>query len=250
MDKNKIKIIKLFKQKVKGRKADLSNYETKHDGKEGHWLETQMNIKANASNSPDLYGYEMKKATKGKTTFGDWSANYYIFQDKKYKITRDKFLQIFGKPNMKKVGRFSWSGEPCPIIKSYNSFGQKLFVDKAKNIIVKYSYNKDQRKNKKKIVPLIMQKENLIIAHWDVSSIKEKLENKFNVKGWFRCLKDANGVYSKIVFGNPVTFKKWIKGIESGEVFFDSGMYQGNIRPYSQWRANNSYWDKLITSTY
>jgi hypothetical protein len=250
MDKNKQKIINLFKKNIKGKNADLSKYESKHDGKEGHWLETQMNIKANASNLPDLFGYEMKKATKGKTTFGDWSANYYIFQDKKYNISRDIFLQIFGKPNAKKEGRFSWSGEPCPIIKAYNSFGQKLFVDKDKNIFVKYSFSKDQRKDKKKVVPVLMQKDNLVIARWDYQSIKEKLENKFNVKGWFRCLKDKEGVYSKIVFGDPVTFNKWIQGVESGEIFFDSGMYQGNIRPYSQWRANNSYWDNLITSTY
>lgn len=250
MDIGKQKIIRLFNKMVKGKKANLTNYQSKHDGKEGHWLETQMNIRPNASNLPDLYGYEMKKATKGKTTFGDWSANYYIFQDKKYKITRDIFLQIFGKSNMKKGGRFSWSGEPCPTIKAYNYFGQKLFVDINKNILVKYSYSKDQRKNKNKIVPVDMQKDNLVIAHWDVLSIKGKLENKFNVKGWFRCLKDANGVYSQIVFGDPVTFKNWIKGVESGEIFFDSGMYQGNVRPYSQWRANNLYWNNLITSTY
>src|SRR3989338_2803285 len=110
MDTEKQKIIALFKKNIKGKKINLDKYEIKHDGKEGHWLEAQMSIKANADNLPDLYGYEMKKHTKGKTTFGDWSANYYIFQDKKYKITRDLFLQIFGKPNAKKGGRFSWSG--------------------------------------------------------------------------------------------------------------------------------------------
>ena len=79
---------------------------------------------------------------------------------------------------------------------------------------------------------------------------KNKLESKFNVKGWFKCTKDGEGIYNKISFGDPVTFDNWIEGVKSGEVFFDSGMYQGNIRPYSQWRANNSYWDNLITSSY
>ncbi|MCE9586249.1 LlaMI family restriction endonuclease [Candidatus Uhrbacteria bacterium] len=250
MDTGKRKIIQLFNKKVKGRKADLSKYQGKHDGKEGHWLEAQMNIKPNASNLPDLYGYEMKKSTKGKTTFGDWSANYYIFNDKKYKITRDDFLQIFGKANVKKKSRFYWSGEPCPSFKCHNSFGQRLFVDKDKNILVRYSYSKDQRKNKKKIVPVNMQVERLVIARWDVDSIKKKVESKFNDKGWFRCLKNADGIYTGIVFGDPLDFKKWIQGVEAGEIFFDSGMYQGNVRPYSQWRANNSYWDNLITSTY
>lgn len=250
MDTGKQKIIKLFRQNVKGKKPDLSKYKNKHDGKEGHWLEAQMNIKPNADNLPDLYGYEMKKSTKGKTTFGDWSADYYIFKDADYGITRDDFLQIFGKPNTKKGGRFSWSGEPCPTIKSYNSFGQKLFVDKNKNILVKYNYKEDKRPNKAKIIPKIMRKEDLVIARWDTKIIKIKLESKFNIKGWFRCIKNSNGVYQKIVFGDPMTFNNWIKGVRSGEVFFDSGMYQGNIRPYSQWRASNTYWDNLITSSY
>lgn len=250
MNTEQRKIIWLFNKKVRGKRADLTKYHDKHDGKEGHWLQTQMNVPATAENLPDLYGYEMKKATKGKTTFGDWSANYYIFQDKKYKITRDLFLQIFGKPNAKKKGRFSWSGEPCPTIKSYNSFGQKLFVDGNKNILAKYSYSKDKRTNKNVVVPVSMQRDNLVIARWEAQSIKEKVENKFNVKGWFRCLKNKDGVYTNIVFGDPIDFKGWIEGVKNGEIFFDSGMYQGNMRPYSQWRANNLYWNNLITSTY
>ncbi len=95
-----------------------------------------------------------------------------------------------------------------------------------------------------------MQKKNLLIARWDVNSIKKKLEDKFNINGWFRCMKDTDGVYNKIVFGEPVNFDNWIVGVKTGEVFFDSGMYQGNARNYSQWRANNSYWDNLITSSY
>lgn len=250
METGKKKIIALFKRTVKGKKPDLSKYKTKHDGKEGHWLEVQMGIKPNADNLPDLYGYEMKKNTKGKTTFGDWSADYYIFKDDKYNIKRDNFLKIFGKPNEKKGGRFSWSGEPCPTIKLTNSFGQKLFVNKANDILVKYNYSKDTRSAKNKVVPEIMQKDNLVIAKWNADSIKEKLERKFNVKGWFRCLKNEEGFYSKIAFGEPINFDNWIKGVKTGKVFFDSGMYQGNNRHYSQWRANNTYWNNLITSKY
>lgn len=250
MDAGKQKIIQLFEKNVKGKKPDLSNYTAKHDGKEGHWLEGLMGVKPNADNKPDLYGYEMKKYTPMKTTFGDWSANSYIFKDKSYGITRDDFLKIFGKPNVKKNGRFSWSGEPCPTIKKYNSFGQKLFVDKDKNIIAKYSYSKDKRLNKQKVVPKIMQKEDLILAFWNADSMKKKVEDKFNVKGWFKCQKNAEGVYDEIVFGDPITFDRWIKDVESGDIFFDSGMYQGNFRPYSQWRAVNNYWNKLIVSRY
>ena len=61
MEIGKKKKITLFEKKVKGKEPDLSKYKTKHDGKEGHWLEAQMGIKPNADNLPDLYGYEMKK---------------------------------------------------------------------------------------------------------------------------------------------------------------------------------------------
>jgi len=58
------------------------------------------------------------------------------------------------------------------------------------------------------------------------------------------------GIYDRIVFGDPINYKKWINGVERGEIFFDSGMYQGNKRPYSQWRAANSYWENLITGIF
>ena len=76
------------------------------------------------------------------------------------------------------------------------------------------------------------------------------MENKFKKKGWFKCLKDENGFYATIVFGDPISFSTWIKFVISGDVFFDSGMYQGNLRNYSQWRAANSFWNKQITSRY
>ena len=47
-----------------------------------------------------------------------------------------------------------------------------------------------------------------------------------------------------------MNFENWIELVKQGVVFFDSGMYVGNKRPYSQWRANNNYWDSLIVETY
>ena len=35
-----------------------------------------------------------------------------------------------------------------------------------------------------------------------------------------------------------------------GTLFFDSGMYQGNVRPYSQWRATTGFWHSLITDSH
>lgn len=249
--KNKQLIINLFNTKVKGRKANTSMSNVKHDGKRGHWLETQMGIVYNGDNAPDLLGFEMKNDTSSKTTFGDWSANYYIFsKDSEYNITRDEFLQIFGKPNESKNGRFSWSGQPTPTIKGFNMFGQKLLIDNAKNIIAIYSYSQDKRENKTSIIPISLQINNLVIARWDADKISVKLENKFNQNGWFKCLTNKNGTYTEIVFGEPMNYDNWLELVKSGDVFFDSGMYQGNNRPYSQWRANNGFWNKLITSRY
>ncbi len=77
----KNKIIEKFNKKVKGKKSDTSSANKKHSGKEGHWLEKQMGVKHNADTLPDIDGFEMKNSTTSKTTFGDWSADYYICKD-------------------------------------------------------------------------------------------------------------------------------------------------------------------------
>lgn len=80
--------------------------------------------------------------------------------------------------------------------------------------------------------------------------MKTKVERKFNNKGWFKCYKDRAGLFTHIGFGNPINYSDWVKLVRAGIVFFDSGMYAGNKRPYSQWRANNNYWDALVTEKY
>ncbi len=246
----KQKIIKLFYKNVKGKKPDSSKSNQRHDGRDGHWLEVQMDVEHNANNAPDISGFEMKNNTSSKTTFGDWSASYYIFKDDKYNMNRDDFLKIFGAPNILKNNRYSWSGKPTPKIGSFNDFGQILKVDKKDNIKAIYSFSKDKRSNKNSTVPKIMQKDNLLIAQWDAEMMKNRVEDKFNMLGWFKCLKNIDGAYESIVFGAPINFETWISGVRKGLIFFDSGMYQGNIRPYSQWRADNKYWESLIIETY
>jgi len=246
MDENKRKIINLFLIHVKG-KRPVATGNQKHDGKYGHWLEQQMGIPPNADNKPDIFGYEMKNHTAQKTSFGDWSADYYIFRNSpEAGINRDNFLTIFGKPNIKKSNRYSWSGEPCPKVGEANGFGQKLIIDSNNNIIAHYCYSKDMRPNKHKIVPTNLQIDNLILARWSMQWIKGKLEKKFNQSGWFKCKLNQQGVYDSIVFGAPINFNSWIEQVKQGVVIFDSGMYQGNSRNYSMWRANNKLWDSLI----
>jgi len=247
------KIIEIYKTNVHGKKPDTKKFNQKHDGKQGHWLEDAMGSKRDAANEPDLFGYEIKNHTKQKVTFGDWSPNYWIFADKDYNITRDDFLKIFGQPNKAKNNRLSWSGKPIPNIKGTNSFGVKITISKDNDISFVYSYSKDQRNNKSLLVPKNMQIENIIIAKWNgkgKKSLKEKVEKKFNDKGWAKCSQDNEGKYNSIGFGNPMTFENWIKHVKTGEIFYDSGMYQGNARNYCQWRANNTFWNNRITYRY
>ena len=273
MDENKDKLIKIFQQNVKGKKCDISTKNPNHDGKKGHWLEEQFNIIANGNNAPDILGYELKNQTNSKITFGDWSANRYIFKDEidgnnysslfsgnKAHEKQDSFCKIFGESNQAKDGRYSWSGKPVPKINQYNGYGQILIVDDNLDIKAIYSFSEDSRKDKNSIIPKELQKDGIVIAKWFGKNspsqkqkdkcLKLKLENKFNDKGWFICKTNSDGVYQEICFGKPFNYYTWIELVKKGIVFFDSGMYEGNKRPYSQWRANNSYWDSQITERY
>lgn len=265
----KEQIIEIFRTNVKGKRPNVDGKNERHDGRKGHWLEQQFGVTANADNKADLWGYELKNETSSKTTFGDWSANVYVFTNPMYSSLfdgepkyekQDSFVRIFGKPNEKKNGRHSWSGTPCPKIDVYNDVGQILLIESNKDIVAIYSYTHDKRPDKAKIVPKELQIENLEIARWYGESspsskrtdkcLKAKLEDKFNHEGWFTCKTDTEGKYDKICFGKPVTYDEWINLVKEGIVFFDSGMREGNKRPYSLWRANNDFWDSLIIETY
>lgn len=262
MDHAKEKLIKLFFKNIYGNSPNIDNYNVKHSGAKGHWLEKKLGKKPDANNEADFWGWELKNHTSsGKTTYGDWSANEYIFNKNNiYEINRDEFFNFWGKPNMKKNNRLSWSGIPVPRIpnKKYTKYGQMMYLDNDQNIIIKYNFSKDERSNKNKIVPQKFQLEDLILAKWygfeknnvtKKDALETKVHKKFNQKGWFKCIME-NNVYTKIIFGRPMNFDTWISNLRNGDIFFDSGMYKGNIRPYSMWRSNNTFWDKLITDVY
>ena len=267
---NKEILVDLFRKNVKGKTPDVSGRNVRHDGREGNWLEEQFGKHPDADNHADFFGYELKNQTTSKTTFGDWSANEYVytntdfsgvFTSKKKYENQWAFCRIFGKPNMEKGGRYSWSGQPIPKYGKYNDFGQMLTIDNNKDIVVLYSYSKDNRENKEDIIPLLLQEENIVLARWyginkptsapaRQKSLKQKLEDKFNDQGWFTCKKGEDGTYQKICFGKPMNYDNWLELVKTGIVFFDCGMYEGNKRPYQQWRANNHYWDSLIVEEY
>lgn len=269
METAKQKIIELFRRNVKGRIPDVSGKDVGHDGKFGHWLEEQFGIHHNADNDADLFGYELKNETSSKTSFGDWSANEYVFNVGEFRhifsshdaiARRDKFMRIFGHPNPKKGGRYSWSGKPCPKITGFNDFGEVLRIDAAQNndIVAIYDFAHDRRPNKLSIVPAEFQHGEIVLARWygerspvyGAKCLKAKVEDKFNQQGWFTCKTDCYGRYTEICFGSPMNYSGFLSLVRTGEAFFDSGMHEGNDRPYSQWRMNNTGWDRLITERY
>ena len=89
MDPNKEKLIEIFRQKVKGKVPNINGRNVRHDGRKGNWLEEQFGKSPDADNHADFWGYELKSNTTSKTTFGDWSANRYIYRDGAYSCLFD-----------------------------------------------------------------------------------------------------------------------------------------------------------------
>lgn len=253
--RNEYEIVRRFKTNVYGQRFDTTQGNQRHDGRAGHWLETQMGISHNADNKADLLGYEMKNQTSsGKTTFGDWSADYYLFKCRNNpysSLSRNQFIEIFGKPNPEKNNRYSWSGSPIPTIQTPSSWnGSRMIIDENDKIAIIYDYSADPRNHKSEIVPINLQQDNLVLASWSRAWLELKLTAKFSQNGWFKCFYNQDGIYDRIAFGEPMSFEHWLELVRTGVVFFDSGMYVGNSRNYSQWRANNNYWDSLIVREY
>lgn len=249
----KLRIIRIFEKNVKGKSPDLSGYNSMHDGAEGDWLTKQMGLTPNGRNEPDFEGFEMKKDST-KITFGDWSPDHSLFKaparGSKPELTRKEFLQIFGTAKThsdpRRNGRFSWSGKVFPVVNKINEFGQTMLVNDCEDIQAVYNFSSDLRPDKKAIIPAKYQIDNLELAKWCRASMKLRVENKFNQLGWFRCVKNEDGIYDRIVFGKKIDFPIFISLVRSGKAFCDSGMHDGNNRPYLTWRANKNVWDELL----
>jgi hypothetical protein len=261
MDDRKKQIIELFNKNVKGKAIDISNMNRRHAGAEGHWLEERMELQHNSRNSPDIFGYEMKKESK-KITFGDFSASEYIYSkrkpiinetnkwiDENIQMTRNEFIKYFGNANMKKHGRYSWSGKCVPCYGKYNDCGQKMIIDDCNNICIYYRYDKDIRKHKKEYD--FLENGKILIVIWLESKMQKHIDNKFNAKGFFICKKNKDGLFDKICFGKAFDFSYFVKNIKNGNIIFDSGMYFGNNRNYSQFRSSCSkFWNLLIVEEF
>ena len=285
------KIIKLYTTKVHEKIPDISKMTGTHDGKIGHWLEKQMGSKRDSSNKPDLFGYEMKTGGN-KTSFGDWGPNYFIFRDEKRfpeligkkgkekqeqnKKNKEVFLKTFGVwrnadddshqyklPDGKiitwqdigKDGYYSWSGTPSPnkVPDGANTFGQSLVINGNNSISITYSYSKDTRENKSELIQKEFQIENLKLFGWSDEWIKKKVENKFNVHGWFKCNIKEEKFY-EIIFGNKITVIEFLKWVRDGDVVFDTRLKEkrpnGTDRYGMMWRAPSKFWESLAVETY
>jgi hypothetical protein len=259
---DKLYIIELFRKNVKGKTIDLEKYNSKHCGKEGHWLEKQMHINHNSKNEPDINGYEMKKCSK-KITFGDFSASEYLFSKNKIyineknewnnelvNITRDAFIKFFGTQKPLKHNRYSWSGNCVPSYNSWNTCGQMLTITDNNDIYIYYSYSKDTRNDIKINFPTYLKKDNILIVIWKNEKIRENINKKFNKNGFF-IIKKIENTYEKICFGKKFDYECFIEGIKKYQVIFDSGMFMGNTRNYSHFRSsNNTFWENLIIEEY
>ena len=146
-----------------------------------------------------------------------------------------------------KNDRYSWSGTCVPKYNIWNSNGQTLTIAENNDIIAYYSFSKDTRQRKSEF-PDHLKRDDIVIAIWKNENMKTKIENKFNQKGFFICNKLIN-TYDKIYFGKPFTFEYFIECIKNKSIIFDSGMYDGNNRNYSQFRGSH-FWDDLIVEEY
>jgi len=237
-DPVKNEIINKFNKHVKGKKPLLTDKTKNNSGREGDWLTKKMGLKKNGLNIPDYKGFELKIYSK-KITFGDWSPDYALYHRE---LSRSDFLKIFGS---KKNGRLSWSGSVFPKINKFTKYGQIIQCDISYNILIYYCFSKDNRKNKHTIVPETYQREFLLLAFWDKSSLEKFITNKFGHFGFVIALKNEDGVYTRLLFGPKFNFETFIYYFKKGTIFIDCGMIDGNPRPYMVFRAQGDFWIKL-----
>ena len=236
-------IIEKFNECVRDKDINLENLTSGHDGKRGHWLETQMGVKHNGKNEPDINGYEMKTGCRA-VTFIDKSPSFmYLNGDvlsKRCKKDKQLFWDKYAcckDTDIPTVG--GWS------VNKFNKCGQKIIVDENNNILVIYNYNEDTRKDKDE---KNMDKSIHVIMKWDANDLKKSIENKFNQKGFFKCIEEKNK-FTKICFGKQITFDFWISEFKNGCIYHDGYSKVGG-RGRHVFRASKKFWDNLITEEY
>ena len=278
------RIIINFHKNVLGKSPSKSELESKHKGKRGHWLETKLGGKIDADGNADLNGYECKVKSQ-KTTWGDWGAPYRIFSDKRYTVFNKKhshenmhfFVKTFGlqRNEVDKGIYYSMSGKDFPQkINDSTDTGLSL-IEKNSDILMQYSFSKDKRKNKKKLVPNALQKNNLLIYQWhgtdnnynvyvnnikinnlpiDIKktsfSLEERVRRKFGIYGVVVGLYDKSKGFYGLEFLKVVTFNDWLDAFKNKDIIFDSGLTTLSKRQRNQWRSSAKFMGSLVVNTY
>ena len=238
-------LVNIFHTRIKG----VPLPEGGHDGAIGHWIESKFGVSPNRDDSADWAGYELKSG-RGKTTFGDWSADFYLWNAGEPDVpSRDRFLTIFGTQSRPdRPGRYSWSGRVFPTVHGYNEYGQVMVVEPTSDIRIYYSYSRDCRPDKASIVPHSLQRDSVILAEWKRTTLQGRVNQKFGQNGWVKFVQSGS-VITGMMIGGPMYFEEWIQYVQTGEIYLDSGMYydpyRPNNRPYANWRASNNFWEGL-----
>jgi hypothetical protein len=228
----------------------------KHYGSEGEWIEKQFKIDTNSNTDSDFNGFEIKKKAN-KISFGDWSADEYIFKSKdvlnkvnnSIDFTKEDFLKIFGHYNKSKE-RYSWSGEVCPSKHNvWTNSGQCLTTNNNNDLFIIYSYSKDKRNNDN-VPENIKELKFIILAYWNIESLDNKISKKFNNLGTVIINKNKEGNYNSLYFCSRIDTELFMQKIKKQIIIFDSGMYAGNSRNYSHFRAGFEFWKSIMIEKY
>lgn len=243
IDNDKQNIISSFIKNVKNIEINIEGLNKTHNGIKGHWLENKMGIKHNSKNEPDIQGYEMKTGNKVTTFIDKVPTIMYLNENILPKRNKDYKKQFWEKYASKKetdkptIG--GWS------VDKFNKCGQKIIVDDNNNILVLYDYKEDTRVNKNL---LSLDNKPHIIMKWDSKELLTTIENKFNQKGFFKCIEE-NNKFTKICFGKKITFDFWINQFKKGVIYHD-GYSKIDGRGRHVFRASNKFWDNLIIEEY
>jgi hypothetical protein len=170
----------------------------------------------------------------------DWNKN-------NNNITREEYIKYFGTYKSLK-NRYSWSGSCVPTYGNFNYCGQMLKFNDNLDLCIYYSFENDTREYKNTFPNFI--KSDITIAIWEKNKLEKHINDKFNKKGFFICKKVLN-TYENICFGKSFDFNYFVDNIKNKNIIFDSGMYQGNSRNYSQFRSTvANFWNILIIEEY
>jgi hypothetical protein len=287
-EESRLVIINNFDKNVLGKYPQESELKLDHKGKIGHWLEKKLGGDIDSDGNADLNGYECK-VQSAKTSWGDWGAPYRIFCDKQFKVFNKEnsyenmwfLVESLGvKRDHPVEGVYhSMSGKDVPTyINDLTNIGLSL-IEKNSDILMTYSFSKDQRHDKDLITPKELKKEGLVIFKWhgtdnsfnafknniisndlpiDVNlegpkasvSLEERVRRKFGIHGMVIGLKDKSKGFYGLKFLKSISFNDWLDAFKNKNIIYDTGLTTRNKRPYNQWRSPAKFMKTLEEETY